>query len=825
MLSSAKEATPSRAYQNSDDNSSAQASDYKRYKRENSKFTREGCPDARETSKVPITKDNNNNNNNNVNHLHVNSTTVKNNQGVPVGILRRHIDMWRWSCNAIDSKKTAARVLQIIEHGVTLEFNEEPPLSSQRHVQRNYVSVDSEEGRWVTKQIRILIHQGSVRHVDPSACLFTLPIFVVPKDGGNGMRMIVDMRELNKLLTKHKFTLPTLARDRIEYNGLLGCWTYDLTSSYQHVEIAQADQKYFGIEWAGQTYLMTVCPYGCSSVPEIFQTVAGIPLRVLEKIGFCPDLTSIKDWQDVAEGAPLPPASRRFRINTKQYLDDYCSLLPPTIRALDGHELSGAALRSIAPRLSRSFWACMRAHGWTISSKSQPEPFLDTTFLGFEVHPSVEGGSFAIPPKKVQRNLVFFKTLRDAKTWTGRETAQLAGRILQWKLVWGAEASLLARPIYHNLADWVRTHGLTAFYRRFTPTSLSRTMLGMVISFLEVDNWTSSPILERRDQLREVWDSGLWSGYAESCGASAPDLLFTDASDLAYGGWLAALHSIEEALAADEHVVRTAQRAHEIQAWSMLSPEALLESSTFRELEAVRLWYSNPEVMNTITSRLQRHNKQGLLHLLDSQAAVNILLKGASGSRRCHLLVIEIFRLTRTLRHKHGLTFAWVPREQNRVADELSKTHDWCIIPVQFSKLQTRFHFTLDGFAASDERADKSLAFCSRFADPASSGNALITSWSGQNVWAYPPHDTRMITRTLHKFRDDLSIPLMALCVPTWHTATWWPTVWNAPWRHFIRLPTKSATKILGLGETGIKQVHATFTLCVFVFAHDRPSS
>ena len=139
-----------------------------------------------------------------------------------------------------------------------------------------FICEGKKEGKWVTKQIRILLQQGSVRRVATQAT-FTLPIFVVPKDGGNGLRMIVYMRELNKLLKKHRFTLPTLQRDRAEFNNLLGCWTYDLTSSYQHIEIAKDDQQYFGIEWEGQTYLMTVCPYGCSTVPELFQTVAGTP--------------------------------------------------------------------------------------------------------------------------------------------------------------------------------------------------------------------------------------------------------------------------------------------------------------------------------------------------------------------------------------------------------------------------------------------------------------------------------------------------------------------------------------------------------------------
>jgi hypothetical protein len=226
--------------------------------------------------------------------------------------------MWHFSCNAIKNKTQAKRVLSIIETGMSLEF--ETPPSPQGHIQKNYVNVNSTEGRWVTKQIRILLHQGSVRRVHASQATFTLPIFVVPKDGGNGLRMIVDMRELNKLLKKHRFTLPTLQRDRAEFNNLLGCWTYDLTSSYQHIEIAKDDQQYFGIEWEGQTYLMTVCPYGCSTVPELFQTVAGTPLNALETIGFCPDITTVEGWQRVVAGIDnLPPKSRLRNNNLGLY--------------------------------------------------------------------------------------------------------------------------------------------------------------------------------------------------------------------------------------------------------------------------------------------------------------------------------------------------------------------------------------------------------------------------------------------------------------------------------------------------------------------------
>jgi hypothetical protein len=119
----------------------------------------------------------------------------------------------------------------------------------------------------------------------------------------------------------------------------------------------------------------------------------------------------------------------------------------------------------------------------------------------------------------------------------------------------------------------------------------------------------------------------------------------------------------------------------------MLPPDAIPESSTYRELLGVYDFYNNELMMTHITTRMTQYDKQGLLHLLDSQAAVAILRKGASKSPECHRLVLQIYNKTRDLRVNHGLIFSWVPREQNRAADALSKMHDWCITPTAFQRL------------------------------------------------------------------------------------------------------------------------------------------
>ena len=65
-----------------------------------------------------------------------------------------------------------------------------------------------------------------------------------------------------------------------------------------------------------------------------------------------------------------------------------------------------------------------------------------------------------------------FEHLLLKPVWTLKEAAQITGRILQFKLIWGAEASLLARPIYHDLASNLRENDENWRRTSFSPLPL-----------------------------------------------------------------------------------------------------------------------------------------------------------------------------------------------------------------------------------------------------------------------------------------------------------------------------------------------------------------
>ena len=116
----------------------------------------------------------------------------------------------------------------------------------------------------------------------------------------------------------------------------------------------------------------------------------------------------------------------------------------------------------------------------------------------------------------------------------------------------------------------------------------------------------------------------------------------------------------------------------------------------------------------------------------------------------------------------------WVPREQNKQADFLSRCHDsddWQIAPLVFLHLDKIWGpHTIDRFAS--DYNTKCIRFNSRWWCPGTEGvDAFTKSWEGENNWLVPP--PRLILRVLAKLKDDKSFG--TLVIPKWHVSPYWP--------------------------------------------------
>ena len=118
----------------------------------------------------------------------------------------------------------------------------------------------------------------------------------------------------------------------------------------------------------------------------------------------------------------------------------------------------------------------------------------------------------------------------------------------------------------------------------------------------------------------------------------------------------------------------------------------------------------------------------------------------------------------------------WVPREQNQLADYLSKltdVDDRGISPEIFRWISTLWGpFTVDRFATWYNA--KCLRFNSRFWNPGCEGvDAFTQNWQGENNWLVPlPSQIIKVWRHLR-----LCKAKGALIIPLWKGALFWPCV------------------------------------------------
>ena len=145
------------------------------------------------------------------------------------------------------------------------------------------------------------------------------------------------------------------------------------------------------------------------------------------------------------------------------------------------------------------------------------------------------------------------------------------------------------------------------------------------------------------------------------------------------------------------------------------------------------------------------------------------------GSTKRHLqeLAIEIYKICVV----NNITIypSWIPRDQNQLADAISKSNDtdnWSIDNETYQYITSNFGIaTIDRFA--DNQNKKCLRFNSReFCPNTSAVNAFSCNWENQELnWLCPP--IAIIGKTIRHLRNCNGKGI--LFVPLWKSAYFWP--------------------------------------------------
>ena len=400
---------------------------------------------------------------------------------------------------------------------------------------------------------------------------------------------------------------------------------------------------------------------------------------------------------------PLVKRWRSMGHNSFIYLDDGFGSRPDKCSAtaaslIQRKELSSSGLLC---NEEKSHWSPMQIGEW----------------LGFVI--DTISMSFQIPEKKVSK----LKGLLDSAIQAGyssfRELARIAGSIISVALAVGPIARLLTRQMYFAIETRSAWDNVIYF-----PPSLQ----------LELKFW--------------YCNIDCLNGYSIRPPLATHTVVFSDASDVAFGGFSASL---------DGTVVR-----------GMWETEDIGQSSTFRELKAI--YY----VLLSYVTQL-RHKRVKIF--TDNQGAARIV---AIGSSKIYLqaIAMDIFNLC--LSNSIVLEAQWIPRSLNEKADLLSRfvdKDDWSINPSVFQVIDAKWGpHTIDRFASYYNA--QLPRFNSKFASPGCSGvDAFAQDWRDENNWICPP-----VSAIVPSVRALSSCSgYGTLIVPQWPSAYFWPFLHDSP--------------------------------------------
>ena len=167
-------------------------------------------------------------------------------------------------------------------------------------------------------------------------------------------------------------------------------------------------------------------------------------------------------------------------------------------------------------------------------------------------------------------------------------------------------------------------------------------------------------------------------------------------------------------------------------------------------------------------------NNESVKVQIDNINASRILTVG-SCKKHLHDIALEILKFC--LQKNIKLIPQWVPREQNQLADYLSKINDtdnWGIDSITFSNLNKKYGpFTVDRFA--DDINKRVVTFNSKFYCPGTSAvDAFTENWQNENNWICPP--VKLIG-SVFKHMEICKCKGTVL-LPLWESAFFWPLIY-----------------------------------------------
>ena len=167
--------------------------------------------------------------------------------------------------------------------GFRLEFTSHPAPSEIQGRHRTSLSRDNEA--LLTSEIQAMLEKGAIERIDEAQRYFVSPFFAVPKDDGQKIRPIVDLRALNSHIEYHHFKMEGMAtvKDLLRSGDFL-C-KIDLKDAYFHVPVHIDHRHFLQFRFHGKLYQFRCLPFGLSAAPRAFTKVTRPIMATLRQLG------------------------------------------------------------------------------------------------------------------------------------------------------------------------------------------------------------------------------------------------------------------------------------------------------------------------------------------------------------------------------------------------------------------------------------------------------------------------------------------------------------------------------------------------------------
>ena len=356
----------------------------------------------------------------------------------------------------------------------------------------------------------------------------------------------------------------------------------------------------------------------------------------------------------------------------------------------------------------------LEAAGFVINvQKSRLNPSQKLKWLGFDI--DLEAEKLKVPEERYKKLMQSLAPYADSSptVMPVRMLASVIGQIISMSLVIGPIARLMTRACYSVIES-----------RRSWQDRVQLTQeAGTELRF-----W--------HQNLVSLNGRGIW--YQPSTAR----LVYSDASDVAFGGYIVGLGPF----------VAHGQ-------WSQDESE---RSSTWRELQAVN-------VMLQAWGSVLRNEK--VKWFTDSQNTARII---SCGSRKEPLQQIALSIFGTCLKSGISLEVDWVPRASNEKADFISKIvdyDDWAINATVFRQIDALWGpHTVDRLASYYNA--QLPRFNTRFWNPNTEAvDTFTVNWSGEVNWCCPP--VYLVPRVIRHAKNCKAVG--TLVVPLWPSSVFWP--------------------------------------------------